>query len=226
MADSALDIELAGEHLIIDAQRALIWPAQRTVFLADLHLGKSDIFRRAGIPIPEGGTTADLQRIELLIQRYALQRVVLLGDFLHGRSFANAGYTQTFANWRSTREELEFTVIAGNHDRFEAFRSLDWKVSWQREGVRIGPFICRHHPDRSPDGFVLAGHVHPVMFLYGSARERVRVPVLWLRKGSAVLPSFGSFTGGAEVSPSESESTYAFAADRVWKMGGLASKEP
>jgi DNA ligase-associated metallophosphoesterase len=223
VADSALSIELAGEHLIVDAQRALIWPAENTMFLADLHLGKSDIFRRAGIPIPEGGTTADLDRIESLVQRYRLQRVVLLGDFLHGRSFPQAGYTQTFAAWRRTRSDLDFTVVAGNHDRFDAFRSLDWNVTWQREGVSVGPFICRHHPESSRQGFVLAGHVHPVMFLYGSARERLRVPVLWIRDGHAVLPSFGSFTGGAEVSPAESESVYAFAADRVWKVAGKAS---
>lgn len=227
MAEDALNIELAGEELIVDAQRALIWPAEATLFLADLHLGKSDIFRRAGIPIPEGTTAADLDRIESLVQRYELNRVVLLGDFLHGRSFSKAAYTEAFAVWRRTRADLEFTVIAGNHDRFDAFRSLDWNVAWQREGVSIGPFICRHHPGPSREGFVLAGHVHPVMFLYGSARERLRVPVLWIRDGYAVLPSFGSFTGGAEVSPAQSESVYAFAADRVWMVSGnLTPKEP
>jgi uncharacterized protein len=227
VADEALSIELAGEQLIVDAQRALIWPAENTMFLADLHLGKSDIFRRAGIPIPEGSTTADLDRIESVVQRYRLQRVVLLGDFLHGRSFPKAAYVETFAAWRRTRGDLDFTVIAGNHDRFDAFRSLDWNVTWQREGVNVGPFVCRHHPESSREGFVLAGHVHPVMFLYGSARERLRVPVLWIRDGHAILPSFGSFTGGAEVSPAEAESVYAFAADRVWQVSGkLAPKKP
>lgn len=222
-----MHIQLAGERLIVDAQRALIWPAEATVFLADLHLGKSDIFRRAGIPIPEGNTTADLERIESLVQRYQLNRVVLLGDFLHGRSVAQAAYAKSFAAWRQSREDLNFVVIAGNHDRFDAFRCADWNVSWQHEGASIGPFVCRHHPQASPEGYVLAGHIHPVMFLYGSARERLRVPVLWLREGHAVLPSFGSFTGGAEVTPSESESVYAFAADRVWRVSGtLASKKP
>jgi DNA ligase-associated metallophosphoesterase len=218
VAEHALSIELAGEQLIVDAQRALVWPAEATVFLADLHLGKSDMFRRAGIPIPEGNTTADLERIESLVQRYQLKRVVLLGDFLHGRSVAEAAYARSFAAWRHSRADLNFVVIAGNHDRFDAFRSAHWNVSWQREGARIGPFICRHHPQSSPEGYVLAGHVHPVMFLYGSARERLRVPVLWLRDAHAVLPSFGSFTGGAEVVPSESENAYAFAADRVWRV--------
>ena len=217
MSEERLALELAGEQLIVDAQRALLWPRTRTAFLADLHLGKSDIFRRAGIPIPEGHDATDLQRIDALVRRYDLARIVVLGDFLHGRSEASAAYAKLFAQWRETRNDLEVIVIAGNHDRFEAFSDA-WNVSWVREGERVGPFVCRHHPEPSPEGFVLAGHVHPVMFLYGSARERVRMPILWLRNGLAVLPSFGSFTGGAEVIPSPGDAIYGFAAQRVWKV--------
>lgn len=217
MSDEYLALELAGEELIVDAQRALVWPRARTVFLADLHLGKSDIFRRAGIPIPEGNTATDLERIDLLVRRYDLVRIVVLGDFLHGRSVAGAEYARLFAQWREIRSDVEMIVIAGNHDRFDAFRS-QWGVIWAREGAQFGPFICRHHPELSSEGYVLAGHIHPVTWLYGTARERARVPVLWLRQGYAVLPSFGSFTGGAEISAVSSDRLYAFAADCVWKL--------
>jgi uncharacterized protein len=221
-----LQVQIAGEELLVDAQRALLWPAERTMFLADLHLGKSDQFRRAGIPIPEGNTASDLQRIEQLVEQYQVRRVVLLGDFLHSRSSATAVYTQLFAAWRESRPHLDFIVVAGNHDRFDAFKSGAWNVQWQRAGAQIGPFVCQHHPGPSPQGFVLAGHVHPVMFLYGSGRERLRLPVLWLRDQYAVLPSFGSFTGGAEISPSDSDTVFAFAADRVWRVPGPSLAMP
>ena len=217
MSEERLPLEVAGEQLIIDAQRALVWPQARTVFLADLHLGKSDIFRRAGIPIPEGHTSTDLERIESLVQRYDLARVVVLGDFLHGRSVTDAAYAKMFAQWRALRRDLEVIVIAGNHDRFDAF-GTHWSVVWAREGARFGPFVCRHHPGSSSEGYVLAGHIHPVTWLYGRARERARVPVLWLRQEYAVLPSFGSFTGGAEIAAAADDRLYAFAADRVWKL--------
>jgi DNA ligase-associated metallophosphoesterase len=212
-------LELAGEELIVDAQRALVWPRTRTAFLADLHLGKSDIFRRAGIPIPEGHDATDLQRIDLLIRRYDLASIVVLGDFLHGRSVSSAAYARLFAHWRANRTDLEVIVVAGNHDRFDAFRE-DWGVIWAHEGVQFGPFICRHHPEPSDDGYVLAGHIHPVTWLHGPGRERLRVPVLWLRERYAVLPSFGSFTGGAEIAAKANDRLYAFAADCVWKLAG------
>jgi DNA ligase-associated metallophosphoesterase len=217
VSDERLLIELAGEELIIDAQRALIWPRERTVFLADLHLGKSDIFRRAGIPIPAGTTASDLARIDALVRQYDLVRIVVLGDFLHGRSVAGAAYAKLFAQWREVRKQLDVIVVAGNHDRFDAFRS-GWGVTWAREGTQLGPFVCRHDPESSSEGYVLAGHVHPVTWLYGRARERARVPVLWLRPDYAVLPSFGSFTGGAEIAAAPSDALYAFAADRVWRL--------
>lgn len=217
MSEARLAVELCGEELIVDAQRALVWPRTRTAFLADLHLGKSDIFRRAGIPIPEGHDATDLQRIDLLVRRYHISSIVVLGDFLHGRSVASAAYARLFAQWRESRNDLEVTVVAGNHDRFDAFRE-HWGVSWAQEGAQFGPFVCRHHPEASEDGYVLAGHIHPVTWLYGPGRERARVPVLWLREDYAVLPSFGSFTGGAEIAAEASDRLYAFAADCVWKL--------
>ena len=78
MTEGSLELVLAGERVVVDPDRALIWPAQRTAFIADLHLGKGEIFRRAGIPIPEGTTQTDLQRITRLTADHGLQRVVLL----------------------------------------------------------------------------------------------------------------------------------------------------
>ena len=44
----ALPIELAGEPMLLHAQRALIWPRRATLLVADVHLGKSDLLRRHG----------------------------------------------------------------------------------------------------------------------------------------------------------------------------------
>jgi hypothetical protein len=60
------------------------------------------------------------------------------------------------------------------------------------------------------------------MYLFGSHRERTRVPVCWVREQYAVLPSFGSFTGGATIEPTATDRVFAFAADRVWRLPSLA----
>lgn len=225
MADGPLATECAGEQLLLHPQRALVWPAQRTLFIADLHLGKAEIFRRSGIPIPEGHTHADLRRLDALIDELALQRIVLLGDFLHAASPGRSTHADAFTAWRRTHTALEFIVVAGNHDRRAAGRELADVVEWQLEEWRIGPFVCRHHPGSSAAGYVLAGHIHPAMYLYGSHRERTRVPVCWMRSDHAVLPSFGSFTGGGDIEPAAGDRLYAFAANRVWALPPIASNQ-
>ena len=57
-----LSLRLAGEQMLLCGERALYWPRQRWLLLADLHLGKGDAFRRAGIALPRGGTGHDLAR--------------------------------------------------------------------------------------------------------------------------------------------------------------------
>jgi uncharacterized protein len=213
-----IELALAGESLLVHADHALIWPQERTVFIADLHLGKSEIFRRSGIPIPEGTTRDDLQRIRGLIQSYGLSRVVLLGDFLHGPSKGTATHIDEFRQWRIEDRDLEFVVVAGNHDRRAAGTELADCVRWETEGYALGPFACCHHPCTIQSRYVLSGHVHPVVFLHGSHRERLRVPVLWVQEQCAVLPSFGSFTGGAVIEPGDQDRLYAMAAHRVWQL--------
>lgn len=218
MADGTLELELAGETILLHPQRVLIWPSRRTMFVADLHLGKDDVFRQSGIAIPEGGMMADLRRIDALVATYSLTSVVLLGDFLHAAPRGVSRYLQAFRDWRAAHGALEFTVVAGNHDRRAAGRELTDIVQWHLDDWQFGPFVCRHHPAVSPQGHVLSGHVHPVIRLKGSHRESARVPVCWMRAGCAVLPSFGSFTGGSEIQPAATDEIYAFAADRVWRV--------
>jgi uncharacterized protein len=49
--------ELAGELLEMRADRTLYWPRRQTLVLADPHFGKTEAFRRAGLPVP--GDSAD-----------------------------------------------------------------------------------------------------------------------------------------------------------------------
>jgi DNA ligase-associated metallophosphoesterase len=217
VADS-VPIELAGEQVVLHHERALIWPAGRMLFVADLHLGKSDVFRRAGIAIPEGATLADLKRLTRLIEAYDINTLVVLGDFLHGRSSFGSVHRSQFAAWRDGHQSVHVIVVEGNHDRHDHESRAAWNVEWVKEGFAAGPFVCAHHPRSSTHGFVLSGHVHPVVKLHASSRERARIPVLCVTRDFAVMPSFGSFTGGAEIELDDHERVYGFAGERVWKL--------
>lgn len=211
-------IELAGEKVALHHERALIWPTQRTMFIADLHLGKSDVFRRAGIAIPEGATQADLDRLSRAIDSYQVETLIVLGDFVHGRTSLSSIHRSHFATWRARHPAVKVVVVAGNHDRYEYETRDAWDVEWVGEGFALGPFVCAHHPRASAKGFVLSGHVHPVVKLHASSRERTRIPVFCVTRDFAVMPSFGSFTGGAEVELDDHDRVYGFAGERVWKL--------
>src|SRR5690606_32115216 len=80
----AVDLVISGEAMRLFAGRALYWPARSRLLIADLHLGKGDILRASGIPVPSGGTGLDLARLGALLELTHAAQLWVLGDFLHG----------------------------------------------------------------------------------------------------------------------------------------------
>lgn len=191
---NALDLELSGEPVRLLADRALYWPARRRLLIADLHLGKGDTFRAAGIAVPTGGTAHDLARLHELLTATGAGSLWILGDFLHARR--NAAVDAAWQAFRAAHRAVEMAVLPGNHDL--AFDAGVARVETVPEGLVDGPFELRHAPP--PDGpsaaHVLCGHLHPVLRLPGGLG---RHPLFWLRPGISVLPAFSAFTGGHAV---------------------------
>ncbi|MCC4595027.1 ligase-associated DNA damage response endonuclease PdeM [Xanthomonas campestris pv. phormiicola] len=185
-----LDWRLAGEPMTLLGERALYWPARRRLLIADLHLGKADVFRRAGIGLPSGGTALDLQRLAALLQAQDAQELWILGDVLHGAAPA-AAWQRDWHAWRAAHPQLRVAAIAGNHDRALAGAGLD--IALLGEQVEDGPFALRHDPAPHPHLHVLCGHLHPLAKLPGM---RQRWPAFWLRERMTVLPAFSQFTAG------------------------------
>ena len=195
-----VELRIAGEVVVLLADRALFWPARNRLLIADLHLGKADTFRRAGIGLPRGGTTQDLERLSLLIDETGAAALWVLGDMLHGPVHDTA-WRQAWRDWRSRRPWLEVAVLAGNHDRVLADASLDIRLLGER--CDEVPFALRHHPEPVPNLHTLCGHLHPRLVLPGWPGKRW--PVFWLRENVTVLPAFSAFTGGVLVNPSVGE---------------------
>ncbi|WP_027079584.1 ligase-associated DNA damage response endonuclease PdeM [Luteimonas mephitis] len=193
----ALDVHVEGERLRLLAGRALFWPARSRLMLADLHLGKGDILRAAGIPVPSGGTRADLARLDALLAATGARELWILGDFLHGRRGARVD--AAWRAWRHAHADCAVAVIAGNHDR--ALDAAAAGVDALADATVDGPFVFRHAPAAGgPGRFVVCGHVHPVVRLPGLPG---RHPAFWRRSGVLVLPAFSAFTGGHLLPPRE-----------------------
>lgn len=187
-----LAISLADEQLQLFAERAAFWPAQGRLLVADLHLGKADVFRRAGIAVPRGGTTHDLGRLDGLLERSGAAELWVLGDLLHGPT-PEAAWRESWLRWRARHPRLRVAVLAGNHDRRLAQAELGIEALPGR--VRADPFVFSHLPPAGSEaGLFLCGHLHPVVRVEGR-----RWPCFWRRGNALVLPAFSAFTGGEAI---------------------------
>lgn len=207
---STLAVTLAGETLLLHPQRALLWPRLATLLVADVHLGKGDILRRHGIPLPSGDSDPDLERLAAMVAAHGIERLVVLGDLVHGRVPDAAPWLDRLAAFRAGHRQLALQLVGGNHDRWLRPAELGFEDLGER--WLQAPFVGVHEvgPEPDPAGFQLGGHVHPVVHL-GTRHRRVRVPVFWQRSHGLTLPSFGALTGGFAISPGRGERLYACA---------------
>lgn len=213
-----LPVLVAGEWLWLLPERALWWPAQRVLWLADLHLGKAATFRALGQPVPSGTTRANLERLSQLVAHYAPAQLVFLGDFLHAAQARTPSLLAALATWRAQHAALACTLVRGNHDSRAGDPPQALGIDVVNEPHAMGPFAACHHPQVQSGALVLAGHVHPALSLKGSGRDRLRLPCFCLEAGQLVLPAFGEFTGGWTVLPQAGRQLFAVGGGAVWRL--------
>ncbi|WP_338765487.1 ligase-associated DNA damage response endonuclease PdeM [Massilia sp. METH4] len=217
-ANGGKAIELAGEQVALLPQKALYWPRARMLVVADIHFGKAASFRALGVPVPRGTTSENLAGLDALLAAHDTGHILFLGDFLHARAAHASATLQAMLAWRERHPTLALTLVRGNHDRHAGDPSRLLRIDLVDEPHRIGPFAFCHHPDlpdeQVGDGYVLAGHVHPVYRLAGR-RESLRLPCFAVGVRRAILPSFGAFTGGHPVEPGPGERFFLVADDDI-----------
>ncbi|MFO0799649.1 MAG: ligase-associated DNA damage response endonuclease PdeM [Gemmataceae bacterium] len=205
------EVQIAGERLVVRADRSLFWPRARALVIADPHFGKADAFRAAGVPAP-GGAGTDLLRLAAALDHTGAERLVVLGDFWHAREGRTPALAAELAAWRAARPGLRVELIRGNHDR--AGPPPDGWGAWVAV-LGDAPFTFAHFPEPSDAGYVLAGHLHPGVVLSGRGRDRLRLPCFWFGPRVGVLPGFGAFTGTAEVAARPGDRVFAVAGEAV-----------
>jgi metallophosphoesterase superfamily enzyme len=110
-------------------------------------------------------------------------------------------------------------LVRGNHDRHAGDPPDDLRINCVNAPAFVPPFVLRHEPADSADGYTLAGHLHPGIVLAGPALQRERLPCFWLTPRAAVLPAFGGFTGLAPVRPEPDDRIFVIAEHDVIPVG-------
>lgn len=197
--------EINGTDLILGNRYLLL---EDKLILADLHLGKTTHFRKAGLPVPAHAREADQQNLIRAIEVEKPKSVIVLGDLFHSVSNAEC---EELAMITSQFAEVNFILVMGNHDilKPEVYRSLDFETC---DEMAIGNFILTHEPmENVPDKMInMHGHIHPGVRLIGKGRQSMSFPCFHLSEKHFCLPSFGALTGLAISRPNKR--------DRVWAV--------
>lgn len=217
-AGAVLTASAGGETVELHAERALFWPRGRTLFVADVHLGKGATLRAGGVPLPRGATAADLARLSALLTRTRAVTLCVLGDFLHAAAGRVDALDRAVSTWRTAHASLEVVLVRGNHDEHAGDPPSHWGVRVVAEPHPLPPFLGCHAPREPRTGFALCGHVHPGVRVHGAAREAVRLPCFVLGQRRALLPAFGRLTGLALVAPAPGETVVAIAGTTLFRL--------
>lgn len=217
---SSKAVRVGGADLDLLAGKAAWWPAERTLLVADAHLGKAVSFRRLGVPVPEATTAGTLDALDALLALHAARRIVFLGDLLHSRHAHDAGTLAAFERWRELRSELELVLVRGNHDDRAGDPPRGWGVHCVDEPFVLpaAPALALcHHPRPRPGAYVVAGHHHPCTSV-GRGIDRLRLPCFHVGARVAVLPAFGTFTGMHPIERADGDRVFVVADNAVHEV--------
>ena len=217
-AERLLPFVVNDEAVELHAMRALYWPRERKLFVADVHLGKAAAFRAGGIPLPRGATATDLGRLSALIASTGAATLIVLGDFLHAASGRVDALDRAFCAWRAQHAGIDMILVRGNHDTRAGDPPPAWGVDVVSEPHPWPPFLGCHHPARPASGYALCGHLHPGVTISGAAQPSVRLPCFVLGPRRAILPAFGRLTGLWMVEPEAGDRVVAVAGTRLFAL--------
>jgi DNA ligase-associated metallophosphoesterase len=196
-------------------ERALFFPELKTLVISDLHLGKINHFRKAGIAVPLAANEANLEMLVKLLMQYKPERTIFIGDLFH--SHYNSEW-ETLGPIIKNFPSCTFELVPGNHD----IMSLQ---QYERHQIVVHPLqypltselILIHEPSTEPDQskYYISGHIHPAVQLSGRGRQTVTLPCFWFGQHQAILPAFGVFTGMKPIWPEPGDKVFAIVKNDV-----------
>ncbi len=218
MQGRPIQVQIGREELDLFPERALLWPSQNALLVADLHIGKGAAFRAESVAVPTGSSESTLNNLTKLLNETGAKRLLILGDFWHARQGRTETIHELLLDWRHRHQHTEMILVEGNHDKKSGSLPSDLEMDTVQE-LPIEGFVLKHHPEPDERGYVLAGHIHPAVRLVGLGRQAERLPCFWFGPKIGVLPAFGDFTGAATVYPAAGDRVFVIAGQEVCEVG-------
>ena len=184
----------AGDEFRLVQGRALFWPRENALLVADLHLEKSSFFARAGQMLPPYDSRETLERVALAVGETGARRVFTLGDNFHDSHGSTRLEEHAAGMLAALTRATDWVWITGNHDPAMEARSGGTIAA----ELEVAGMILRHHARTGETRPELSGHFHPRLQVRLRGRHVAR-PCAVIGGGASermILPAFGALTGG------------------------------
>ena len=169
-------------------------PAERTLIVADIHVGYELAAQRRGgyLPAVERGGVVGA-RLLGMARELAAERLVIAGDLRHSTFDVDDFEREELAQLEAALSpRVALDVVLGNHDRGGAIVGRA-----TTETLRVGDVDVTHVPPASrPARWTICGHLHPRVTVRDETGASARFPCALVGERLIVLPAFSAWAGG------------------------------
>lgn len=184
--------EFNGEEFALVQERALYWPRERALLVADLHLEKASYYAKHGQMLPPYDSRETLERVALAIRETGARRVFTLGDNFHDSAGPARLEPHAAGMLAALVRATDWVWITGNHDsRMEATAGGSLA-----EELAVAGLMLRHQAKAGETKPEVSGHYHPRLQITVRERSIRRPCAVVSSSGRMILPAFGALTGG------------------------------
>ena len=193
-------LSFAGDEFLMTRGRALYWPRERALLVADLHLEKASFFAQHGQLLPPYDSRETLERIAEAIRETGARRVYTLGDNFHDSDGTQRMEPHAEGMLAALVRAVDWVWITGNHDPHMEAKSGGTLA----QELELAGMVLRHRAKKGETRPELSGHYHPRIQLKVHHRH-IRRPCAVVSSDAScpdsegcrmILPAFGALTGG------------------------------
>jgi len=217
MMSKSLRYSLLGQNFHLLPEKAVFWEEEKTLILADVHLGKAGHFRKSGYAVPQDVHLHDLIILRALINCWHPTKILIIGDLFH--SDWNAEWL-IFIEWlEQFATSVQWILVKGNHDILSAASYRMSALQIVLDKWEVYPFVFTHEPiDVEKQWYNISGHIHPAIRLTGKGRQNLVLPCFYFGSRKGILPAFGKFTGMATIQAQVGDAVFVISPGAVTRV--------